>query len=104
MVEDVYRLTSSFPRDEIYGLNSQIRRAAVSVPANIAEGAARKGTKELLYFLNVATGSVSELDTHIEIATRLGYVSNTDEIKHRMDTVAALLLAMIESLRRKQAM
>ncbi|MCP5277134.1 MAG: four helix bundle protein [Thiobacillus sp.] len=104
LVEDAYRLTSSFPRDEIYGLTSQIRRAAVSVPANIAEGSARKGTKELLYFLNVATGSLSELDTHIEIATRLGYVSNTDDLKHRMDTVSALLLALIESLKRKQAM
>ena len=101
LVEDVYRLTSSFPRDEIYGLTSQMRRAAVSVPANIAEGSARKGTKELLYFVNVAMGSLSELDTHVEIANRLGYCSDGEALKGRMDTVSALLLALAESLKRK---
>ncbi len=103
MVEDVYRLTEAFPREEIYGLTSQIRRAAISVPANIAEGSARKGTKELLYFLSVATGSLSELDTHIEVAARLGFIVDTEALLNRVDTVSALLLALMESLKRKQA-
>ena len=102
MVEMLYRLTTSFPREEVYGLTSQIRRAAVSVPANIAEGAARQSTKELLYFLNVAAGSLSELDTHLEIAGRLGFIEETDKLQAQLDTVSALLLAMMASLKRKR--
>jgi four helix bundle protein len=76
----VYRVTESFPRSKIFGLTSQIRRAASSVPANIAEGAGRTGTPELLRFLSIASGSLSELDTHIEIAHQLGYIKKRDEI------------------------
>ena len=67
----IYKLTESFPRSEIYGLASQMRRAAVSVPSNIAEGAARRSSKEFSQFLNVAGGSLSELDTQVEIAANL---------------------------------
>jgi four helix bundle protein len=70
LVEQVYVLTSSFPSSEIYGLTNQLRRAAVSVPSNIAEGASRTGDKELLYFLNVATGSISEIETQLLIGVR----------------------------------
>jgi len=102
LVEDVYRLTSSFPREEIYGLTSQMRRVAVSVPANIAEGSARNGTRELLHFLSISSASLAELDTHVEIACRLNFLTHPADLKSRMDTVSALLLALSASLRRKQ--
>ena len=69
----IYRLTSEFPREEIYGLTSQMRRSAVGVPSNIAEGYAREHTREYLNFLSIAQGSLSELDTQLEIAIRIGY-------------------------------
>ena len=74
LVEDIYRLTPAFPREDQFGLSSQMRRAAVSVPSNIAEDSARSGTKELLYFLGVATGSLAELDTQLDLALRLEYL------------------------------
>jgi four helix bundle protein len=73
LVEVIYRVTSSFPSQEQYGLVSQMRRAAVSVPSNLAEGAARDGSREFARFLSIARGSLSELDTQYQIAIRLGY-------------------------------
>lgn len=75
---DVYRCTRSFPRDEIYGLTSQIRRSAVSIPSNIAEGKGRYSQKELLQFLFRARGSLLELDTQLMIAKELGYLAGND--------------------------
>lgn len=89
LVEIVYRLTASFPPSELYGLCSQMRRASVSVPSNIAEGAARQGEKEFVQFLYIALGSLSELETQCIIAHRLNY---TDE--HQ-------IFEAIEALRRK---
>ena len=74
LVTHVYRLTQSFPRDEQYGLTSQMRRAAISIPSNIAEGHARESTKEYLNHLSIVQGSLAELQTQIEIAQRLGFV------------------------------
>ena len=96
-----YRVTDAFPRTEIYGLTSQIRRAAASVAANIAEGAGRTGTPELLRFLSIASGSLSELDTHCEIAHRLGYIENRDEIDQQATQVFRLLSGLSASLKRK---
>lgn len=101
LVEEVYRLTSTFPRDEQFGLTSQMRRAAVSVPSNIAEGAARNGTKELIHFLGIATGSLSELDTQLELVVRLGYCPAQVPLQARLDEVSALMLALIKSLKDK---
>jgi len=101
LVEDVYRLTSTFPREEQFGLTSQMRRAAVSVPSNIAEGSARSGTKELLYFLDVATGSLAELDTQLELALRLKYCAEITSFQSRLDEVSALTLALMKSLKGK---
>lgn len=94
-VEEVYRLTESMPQSELYGLTSQIRRSAVSIPSNIAEGAARNHDKEFVQFLYVALGSTAELETQLLLAERLKFVSavpmdNLSEIKK-------LLLGLIKS-------
>jgi four helix bundle protein len=75
-VTDLYHKTSSFPKEEIYGLVSQLRRSAVSIPSNIAEGAARQSNKEYVQFLYVALGSLMELDTQFIIAKNLNFLSN----------------------------
>lgn len=78
LVEQVYLLTKSFPKDEIYGLTNQARRAAVSIPSNIAEGQARKGTAEFIHFLSISMGSRAELETQMMIAQRLDYISESE--------------------------
>jgi len=74
LAKKIYKITGSFPASEIYGLVSQMRRAAVSIPSNTAEGAARSGKKEFLQFLNIAQGSASELDTQIELSLMLEFI------------------------------
>ena len=101
LVEDIYQLSSTFPKEELFGLTSQMRRAAVSVPSNIAEGSARNGTKELLYFLGVATGSLAELDTQLDLVHRLKYSAETSSVQARLDEVSALTLALMKSLKDK---
>ena len=102
LVELVYNVTKSFPREEMFGLTSQMRRSAISVPANIAEGSARSGTRELLRFVSIAVASLSELDTHVEIAQRLGYMKS-DLVIDKIDSVSALLMGLGASLRKKAA-
>jgi len=75
LVTEIYRETQSFPPQEIYGLTNQLRRAAVSVPSNIAEGHAREHTREFLNFISIAQGSLAEMQTQSEIAKRLKYLS-----------------------------
>src|ERR1043166_4249362 len=79
LVVVIYRLTATFPKEERYSLVNQLRRAAVSVPSNIAEGQARSRTGDYLRHLSIAVGSLSELETQIEIARRLEYISLDDE-------------------------
>ncbi len=74
LVEMIYQVTKSFPKDEQYGLTNQLRRAAVSVPSNIAEGQARNSTPEFGNFLSIARGSLAEVETQLMIAERLGYI------------------------------
>ena len=74
-VTDLYKLTQDFPKEELYGLTSLMRRAAISIPSNIAEGNARQGNKELVQFLYIALGSVVELDTQLIIARNLSYIN-----------------------------
>jgi four helix bundle protein len=101
LVLAVFSATSAFPPHEKFGLISQIQRAAVSVPANIAEGAARNGSKEFLHFLGIASGSLSELDTLIELANKLGYLPQHEEIQRQVDDVSGLVMGLAASLRRK---
>jgi len=76
IVKDIYSVTKIFPKSELYGFTNQLRRAAVSIPANIAEGHSRLHKKEYIQALNIALGSCSELDTEVIIAIELGYISN----------------------------
>jgi len=101
LVEEIYKLTSNFPSSEIYGLTNQLRRASVSIPSNIAEGAARKGNKELLYFINVAIGSIAEIETQLLIAVRLEYINEEDTIFELATEVRKLLLGFRNYLNRK---
>ena len=102
LVKVVYELTGGFPRREEYGFRSQIRRAAVSIPGNIAEGAARKSPKEFIRFLHIARGSISELDTYIEIAKQLGYIDNEsfERTDKRMISVNKMLASLTNSLKK----
>lgn len=78
IVKSVYLVTKCFPREEIYGLTSQIKRSAVSVPSNIAEGSQRGSSKEFAYFISVAKGSLAELETQLLLAVELGYSSSSE--------------------------
>ena len=97
LVTSVYSITEKFPDNEKFGLTNQMKRAAVSIPSNIAEGAARQGTKDAIQFFIISRASLSELDTQLEIVSRLHFV-NKDEIekiqKH-IDTIDALLSGLI---------
>lgn len=101
LTQEIYALTSKFPKEELFGLSSQMRRAAVSVPSNIAEGSARNSTKELIHFLSIATGSLSELDTQLELTKLLGYSEDIGNIQATLDETTALILAMAKSLKNK---
>ncbi|MBC5841446.1 four helix bundle protein [Flavobacterium sp. F-380] len=92
LVEVIYKLTQQFPDSEKFGLSSQMRRAAVSIPSNIAEGSARKGDKELIHFLHIALGSVAELETQYLIAIRLHFTVNDEAIENVLNEVKKLLL------------
>jgi four helix bundle protein len=98
---DIYRITKTFPDDERFGIISQMRRAAASIPNNIAEGAARQTKKEFINFLCIAQGSLSELDTHLEIAFRLGYLSAGArvEVEAKMLRIDKLVSGLIRSLK-----
>jgi len=105
LATQIYQITENFPKTEIYGLTSQMRRAVVSVPCNIAEGAARFSSKEFGQFLNIAGGSLSELDTQLEIAHNLGFLTNEEktEIDRTIDAIAAKLAGLIKHTKQKIA-
>jgi len=96
----VYKATEGFPRHELYGLTSQIRRAASSVPANIAEGQGRRSKTEFRQFLGNARGSLLELDTHLELALRLNYLTPTQygRINEQLVEVSRILNGLMRSL------
>jgi four helix bundle protein len=102
LVTAVYRASQGFPKEEIFGLVSQIRRAAVSVPSNIAEGHARTSKKEFQYFLSNARGSLAELETQLTIAHQLAYIDETgiNQLIDRLGEVGRILNGLLGSLKR----
>lgn len=96
----VYKNVQHFPQEEKYGLISQLQRSAVSIPSNIAEGAARNGTKEFTRFLYMALGSLAEVETQIEIARRLGYLSEVSNMTTQITDIRKMLLGLIRFLNR----
>ena len=99
LVKSIYLLTQSFPKEEMFGLTSQMRCAAVSIPSNIAEGAARAGDKEFAQFLNMARGSLSELETQLLIACDLEYISSDDPVFDVVDHVSRLITGLHKTIR-----
>ncbi len=104
-VVEIYKVTDRFPRDERFGLTSQIRRASVSIAANIAEGAGRKSDKEFLQFLSHAQGSASEVETELLIAYRLGFVigKEYEMLFESLDNIGRMITGLSNHLKRKAA-
>lgn len=102
LVKLVYELASRFPKNEEYGLSSQMKRAVLSIPGNIAEGAARQTKREFIQFLCIARGSISELDTYLEISKTLGYIEKegVTQLDNKMLAVDKMLTGLIKSLKK----
>ena len=100
LVAEVYRTTAQFPKEEVFGLTSQMRRAAVSIPANVAEGAARQTDKEFVQFLFISLGSASELETELLIAEKLGFC-NASSLSEQITSVKMMLNGLIRHYRNK---
>ena len=100
---EVYKATKNFPREEMYGLCSQMRRAAVSIPSNIAEGYRRGSRKEYVQFLRIALGSCSELETQVSLSSDLDFLSGDKEniVTHLIEDVEKLLTKLIQSLKER---
>ena len=105
LVLEIYRLTYSFPKEERFGIVSQLRRAAYSIPANIAEGFGRRSTKELLQCLAIANGSLEEVRYFIILSSDLNYLpkGDVDKLQQQLDSVAQMISALSRALRRKMA-
>lgn len=102
-VIDVYEVTKAFPSDERFGLTSQIRRASCSIPANVAEGAGRKSDKEFVHFLSNSQGSASEVDTHLFISLKFGYLQVDDHsrLDQKLDDIGRMITGLSNHLKRK---
>ena len=103
LVCEIYKVTKEYPRDELYGLVSQLRRAAVSIVANISEGAARQSTKEFVHYLSISRASLSEVEAEMMISQRLEYISQEtcSNLLNHVESVGIRLSALIRSLRKK---
>ncbi len=101
LAEAVYHATRAWPREELYGLTNQVRRAAASIPANVAEGQGRTGTKEFLHHLSIAKGSLHEVETHLLLAQRLGYgnAAAYEGLLCQSAEVSRMRLGLIKKLR-----
>ena len=99
LVVDVYTITKNFPPEEKFGITSQIRRSAISIPSNIAEGAARQSKREFGRFLYISLGSLAELETQLEIAVRLEFLQEKIELMEDLIYIRRMLLKLIKSLK-----
>src|SRR4029077_20950419 len=102
LVQDVYLMTRAFPKEELYGLTSQLRRSAVSVPSNVAEGHCRNGRREFVHHLSIALGSLGELETPVMISERLGYLTALESSKILAPAAEAgrIIVGLMHSLER----
>jgi four helix bundle protein len=98
--EKIYKLTSSFPKEEQYGIVSQIRRSVISISSNIAEGAARSSKKEFIQFLYIAVGSLSELETQLILSEKLKFIKNV-KIFSEIESIRKMLLGLIKYLKKQ---
>ncbi|WP_066441071.1 four helix bundle protein [Chryseobacterium sp. CCH4-E10] len=100
LIKDLYLITKSFPKEELFGITSQMRRAALSIPLNIAEGAARTSKKEFVRFLDIAIGSIEELDTLFIISVELEFLSDEDFnlLNHKLETIGKLAYGLKRKL------
>ena len=101
LVSDIYELTKAFPKEEIYGLTNQIRRSAVSIPSNIAEGSARQSSKEFTQFLYIALGSLAEVETQLIIAENLSYIIVDESQTAKINSIRRLILGLIRHCKEK---
>lgn len=101
IVTDVYKITENFPQSELYGLTNQMRRCAISIPSNIAEGCARFSDKDTVKFISVSMGSVAELQTQFIIAKNLNYIENYDNIKEDLENIKKMLTGLSKFLKNK---
>ena len=102
LVTEIYALTKLFPSDEKFGLVSQLKRAAISIPSNIAEGAARQSRKEFIRFLYMSLGSAAEVETQLDIAQRLKFIVENKEISDKIIYIKRMLIKLIESLKENE--
>ena len=102
LIKQVYEITNLFPNEETYGLISQMRRSAISIPSNISEGAARNSKKEFIQFLYISLGSLAELETQMVISTELGYIPQNSQIFSQIELLRRKLLNFIKYLKNKQ--
>jgi four helix bundle protein len=102
MTKEIYTMTKSFPKEEIYGLVSQMRRCAVSIPSNIAEGAARSSKKEFIQFLYISMSSLSELETQYIISKELGFTKENSGIEDLINRIRKMLIGLINFLKNKK--
>ncbi|WP_374449585.1 four helix bundle protein [Cloacibacterium normanense] len=101
LVKDIYCITSNFPKEELYGLTSQMKRCVISIPSNIAEGSGRKGNAELIRFLYISLGSLSELETQLDISIMLNFTKENKDIQNRIYFIKNMLSKLIISLNNK---
>ncbi len=101
LVDEIYQITREFPPEEKFGLTSQMRRAAISIPSNLAEGAARKGQAEFANFINIAKGSLSELETQLIISKRQNYINDISDLVDLIGKIASQLSGLYKYIKSK---